>query len=143
MEKYFLEDDIKLICVPAKSFPDGVMEAFERLAKKTSSKNGRNLFGISYPGKDGKIIYKAAANKLFDGEAEELRCESFTVKKGNYNAIFISDFMNNISDISKAFNEILKDPLIDPNGCCVEMYLNEKDVRCMVRLDPVKFIEEE
>ena len=142
MEKYILKENINLIYVTAKSFPDGVMEAFENLGKKVDTKNGRSLFGISFPGRDGKIIYKAGANELSEGEAEKLGCESFTVKKGTYNSIFISDFMNNISAVGKAFNEILKDPLIDPNGCCVEMYLNEKDVRCMVRLDPVKLLEE-
>ncbi len=143
MEKYFLKDDIKLICVAAKSFPGGVMEAFEILGEKVNTKKGRRLFGISLPGRDGKLIYKAAANQNYDGEADKLGCESFIIKKGTYNVIVISDFMNNIQDIGKAFDEILKDPLIDPNGCCVEMYLNEKDVRCMVRLNPEKVLDNE
>lgn len=143
MEKYFLKDDLKLICVAAKSFPDGVTESFERLGKILPSKNGRNLFGISFPGKDGKIIYKAAAAEAFDCEAAKLGCESFTVKKGTYNNIYISDFMKDIPSIGHAFKNLLDDPLIDPNGCCVEMYLNEKDVRCMVRLDPEKILNED
>ena len=143
MEKYFLNEDINLICVSAKSFPNGVMEAFEILGEKVNTKKGRSLFGVSFPGRDGKIIYKAAANEVNDGEAENLGCESFTIKKGTYDAILIPDFMSNIQDIGKAFDEILKDPLIDPKGCCVEMYLNEKDVRCMVRLDPEKVLDNE
>ncbi len=35
----------------------------------------------------------------------------------------------------------LKDPLIDPNGCCVEMYLNGKDVRNMVRINLEKQLD--
>ena len=83
------------------------MGAFEILEKKVNTKKGRSLFGISYPGRDGEIIYKAAASESYNGEAEKFGCESFTIKKGTYNAIFISDFMNNIADIGKAFNEIL------------------------------------
>ncbi len=143
MEKYFLKEDIKLICVQAKSFPDGVMEAFENLGKKVVTKKGRGLFGISYPGADGKIIYKAASVELSEGEAENLGCESFKVLKGTYNSIVIPDFMNDVPAIGKAFDEILKDPLIDPNGCCVEMYVNDKDVRCMVRLNPDKVLSKE
>ncbi len=143
MEKYFLKEDIKLICVPAKSFPDGVMEAFKNLEKIVDTKKGRGLFGISYPGADGNIIYKAAAVELSEDEAEKLGCESFTILKGTYNNIVVHDFMNNIQNIGKAFDEILKDPIIDPNGCCVEMYINDKDVRCMVRLDPDKILSKE
>ncbi len=143
MERYFLKDDINLICVTAKSLPEGVTEAFEILGEKVNTKKGRSLFGISFPDADGKIIYKAAANENYKGESEKLGCESFKIKKGTYNSIFIPNFMSDLPSIGKAFNEILKDPLIDPNGCCVEMYLNEKDVRCMVRLDPAKLLSEE
>jgi len=42
--------------------------------------------------------------------------------------------MNNIPATGKAFQELLVDERNDPNGCCVEGYINEKDVRCMIRL---------
>ena len=134
MEKFNLEDDLKLICVKAESFPDGIMKSFERLNEKIASNKNRNLYGISFPGKDGAIVYRAAANELYDGEAESLGCESFIVKKGSYNSILIYDFMNNIPRIEEAFKELLSNPGIDPEGCCVEMYLNNENVRCMVRM---------
>lgn len=31
METYFLKEDIKVFCITAKSFPEGIMEAFARL----------------------------------------------------------------------------------------------------------------
>ena len=55
-------------------------------------------------------------------------------KKGTYNSIFIPDFCNNIPAIGNAFQELTADPQIDPNGICVEVYENDTDVRCMVRL---------
>ncbi len=138
MEKYLLENDINLICITAKSFPEGILDSFDALHKVLQSSNEsirRNLFGISYLGRDNKIIYKAAAQEAFDGEAWKLNCETYTVRKGIYNSIFISDFMSDIQSIGKAFNQLLSEPGIDMDGCCVEMYVNDKDVRCMVRLN--------
>ena len=33
---------------------------------------------------------------------------------------------------------LISQPDIDPNGYCLEWYLNDMDVRCMVRLDDNK-----
>lgn len=42
--------------------------------------------------------------------------------------------MKDISSIGKAFKELLSDQRIDPNGACVEKYLNASDVQCIVKL---------
>jgi hypothetical protein len=141
MEKYYLKNEINLACVPAKSFPGGVKESFEILEKMLSSTKDRNFCGISYPDINNNIIYKAAVEETYPGETEKLGVEPFTILNGIYNSIYIPDFMTNSSEIGEAFKELLSDPLIDPNGCCVEMYLNGKDVRCMIRLDPYKAID--
>ncbi len=141
-EEYFLEEDVKLLCIQARSFPDGVMDAFERLGKLVPDRQGRSLFGISCPDEDNQIIYKAGARQMFEGAAEKLGCEKFTVSAGTYTSAFVRDFMNDVAQIGNVFKELLADPRIDPNGCCVEMYVNNKDLRCMVRLDPLKLGEE-
>lgn len=133
-----IEEDLKLVCFGAKSFPDGVQEAFRKWTESLRDSRNRALFGISFPGKDGKIVYKAAAQESFDGEAVKLGCEGFTVASGTYISTYIQDFMKDESRIEAAFRELFADPRIDTNGCCVEMYVNGKDLRCMVRLDPVK-----
>ncbi|MDR3625311.1 MAG: DinB family protein [Ignavibacteriaceae bacterium] len=142
MEKYFLHNDINLICVTANSFPDGVLEAFKILKKKLPAAEERNLYGISYPGKNKEIVYKAAAEEAYKGEAVETVLDAFTVLKGTYLSISIPGFEKDSHSIGKAFETLISDPLIDPNGCCVEMYLKDNDVRCMVRLDPEKVHDE-
>lgn len=134
MEKFNLEKDIKVFYVTAKSFPDGIMEAFQILNSKLSANEKRNFFGISYQNEKGEIIYKAAAEELQEGEAEKSGCETFIIKKGIYISIEIKNFMSEIPSIGKAFKELISYPDIDPQGACVEWYLNQKDVRCMVRL---------
>lgn len=135
METYFLKDDIALLCMKANSFPDGITNAFDRLSQVIGGVEGRKLYGISFGSKNGETIYKAAAEQLDDREAAELKLETFLVKKGEYVGARVINYPDHMESIGKTFQKLLANPRLDPNGCCVEMYLNEKDVQCMVRLE--------
>lgn len=139
MEKYILSSDISVFCVTAKSFPDGVLQAHQELHSLVPFSNDRRYFGISRPYKD-TIVYKAAAEEMHQGEAKKLGCEPFTIKNGHYISIVIADFMKDTPSIGRAFQKLLSHLDIDPNGFCIEWYLNDQDLRCMVRLDPAKLI---
>jgi len=141
METYFLKDDIELICVNANSFPDGITEAFDRLHNILGPDNRRKLYGVSHGTENGKTIYKAAAERQNDNEASELKLETFLVRKGEYVGARIINYPDHMESIGKTFEKLLANPRLDPNGCCVEMYLNEKDVQCMVRLASKKVNE--
>lgn len=134
METFHLNKDISVICVTASSFPDGIMPAFQQLHGLLVPPGRRTFYGISYMGQDGKIVYKAAAEEQQEGEAASLGCESYLIKKGTYLSRQINDFRNTVSLIGETFQSMLADPRIDKTGACVEWYLNEKDVICMVRL---------
>jgi hypothetical protein len=134
MEEIILDQDIKVFAVTASSFPDGVMEAHTKLHSIVPFSTERKYFGLSRP-ENGHIIYKAAAEGLEGDEAEKIGLHSMVIKRGNYISITIEDFMKDIQSIGKAFNEILSHPGIDPDGYCVEWYLQGKDVKCMVRLE--------
>ncbi len=133
MDNFILEDEIKVLCVTATSFPDGVQKAHETLHSLVSFTNGRKLFGLSRP-ENGIIVYKASAEEKQDGEGATLGCETIVIKSGQYICVTVLDFMKNIPAIGKAFQELLTNPDLDPEGYCVEWYLNEKDVKCMIRL---------
>lgn len=134
MEKYHLPENITAMYITASSFPEGVLAAHQKLHSLVpmSESPERKYFGISFP-IDGTIVYKAAAEELTDGKASQLGLETYIIKKGEYTSIDIHDFMKNISAIGDAFNELLENQRIDPNGACVEWYMND-DVKCMVRL---------
>jgi len=134
METFNLEKDIKVFCVTADSFPAGVLKAHQDLHVKVG--DNRKFFGLSWATEDGSIIYKAAVEECYDGEAEKLDCERFTIKKGKYISEFIPDFMKDVQVVAKTFKELLAQPGIDPKGYCLEMYTGPKDVRCMVPLTP-------
>ncbi len=128
-----LNNDIKVFYIAAKSFPDGIMDAHQRLHTLVPFSMGRKYFGISRP-ENGVIVYKAAAEELHEGEAEELNCNTMIIENGNYISILVTDYLKDIPLIDAAFKELLKQPELDPNGYCVEWYFNEKDVTCMIRL---------
>jgi hypothetical protein len=135
METITLDKDIRVFYVTAKSFPDGIMEAHKALHSLVPFSKERKYFGISRPENGGKIVYKAATEEINPHEAEKLNCETLVLKKGKYIALDIQDYMKDIKSIERAFEKLLSHPDIDPQGYCVEWYLNEKDVRCMVRLN--------
>jgi hypothetical protein len=133
METTVFEKNIKVFYVNAKSFPDGIAEAHQKLHTLIPFSKDRKYFGISRP-ENGVIVYKAAAEEIKEGEAEKLNCDTLVLKKGDYISLIINDFMKDIPAIGKAFQKLLEQPDLDPQGYCVEWYFNGKDVKCMVRL---------
>jgi len=137
MEKYNLVSDINVVCVQAGSFPNGIMAAHQKLHALIPDIKQRRVFGISRP-EGAEIIYKAAA-ELGEGDRfDHSDLERFTIKKGKYLAELITDFMNDVPKIGKTFQKLIRQPDIDPEGYCIEEYINENDVRCMVGINKEK-----
>lgn len=133
MQPYYLDQDIRLCCVPAKSFPDGVMAAFQQIMKIFPDQQGkRRLFGISWPDGKGGMTYKAAVEEKFKGESEQLGLDTYLLKKGEYLSTTVHNFMNDIPSIGKAFQQLVAAPGVHPDTIGVEEYISNTDVRCMV-----------
>ena len=136
METVTIENDIKVMYVTAEDFPKGIPDTYNKLHNLIPDVSTRKYFGISHPAPNGKIIYKAAAEELEDGEAEKYSLESFTIKAGKFVCIDIKNHMQDETCIGTAFQQLIHQPGIDPKGYCLEWYLNytDPDVRCMVGL---------
>ena len=134
METYIIEKDIKVLYVTAISFPEGVGGAYKKLHSLLPAESKRTQYGISNPNESGQIIYKAAVEESFPGEGEQFGCKTFTIKKGAYASELLIDWEKNESIIGKTFQKLLMHPDLDKHGYCLEIYLNEKDVRCLVPL---------
>jgi hypothetical protein len=133
MEIINITHDIRIIYKEAASFPDGVLAAHQQLHTLIPFSKERMYFGISRP-ESGLIVYKAAAEEKYEGEAEVLQCKSLVLEKGRYVSLTVKDFMKDLQGISHAFNQLLSSPDLDPQAYCVEWYFNDTDVRCMIRL---------
>ncbi len=137
MEIINIDQDIKVFYVTAEVFPDSVPQTYEILnARIANAKPERKFFGISCPNAKGVIEYKAAAEELEAGEAEQYGCETFVIKKGPYACITIKNHFEDAASIGNAFQQLLAHPDLDPRGYCLEWYLNytDPDVKCMVGL---------
>lgn len=136
MEKIKLKNDIKVFYVTAKSFPQGISDSIDKLHSLIPYSKERNIFGLSRPENNEGIVYRAAAEEMYEGEAEKLNCETLTIPKGEYVSITVSEFRKDIMSITRAFQKLLKEPNIDPHGYCVEWYASDKqEVKCMIRLE--------
>ena len=135
METLTVNKDIKVFCIKAKSFPEGVMDAHKSLNALVAFSENRNFFGISRPeGKSG-IIYQAAVEEAYPAEAEKHKCPTLVLKKGKYLSITVADFKKDTESISNAFRDLLAEEGLDPQGYCVEWYMNDQvSVKCMIRL---------
>ena len=134
MEKYRIEQDIKLFYVQAESFPLGVGGAFKKLNELIGHNKARLLYGISFPDGAGSLVYRAAVEETSPGEADKAGCPIFMVRKGDYASAYLPDWKKDESIIGRTFQELLRAPHIDKQGYCLEIYPNEKDVRCLVPL---------
>ena len=134
MENYELVRDINVLYVSANSFPDGIKAAFEKLESEIPPEDNRTVFGLSWPDRNGKIMYKAAFEEKFPGEGKKYGLNSFVIKKGSYISELVNNFTSDVSQIGKTFERLLTYADIDPNGFCVEWYKAPDDVLCMVPL---------
>lgn len=134
IEIFNIGKEIKVYCSIAESFPDGILAAHQKLHDKISFSKERRYFGISRP-ENGVIVYKAAAEVLKEDINDKMDYEFFDIEKGKYVCITIVNYRDDIESIGKAFTELISYPGIDPNGYCIEWYINDNDVKCMIRLD--------
>ncbi len=135
MEITTIDKDITVFYVTASSYPEGIMDARENLHSRVPFSTDRKYFGISRPEEGGDIVYRAAAEELTPGEGKQFGCDTVVLKKGRYVYIRLNNYMDDLTGVGRAFDELLTHPDIDPQGYCVEWYLSQKDVQCMVRLE--------
>lgn len=133
METINLENDIKVYCITAESFPDGVLQAHQALHAKIPFSTDRRYFGLSRM-ENGKIIYRAGAERTAADPFDKNVQEELTIPAGIYQSLIVKDFMNDVPAIGTAFDQLIHLPGIDPDGYCIEWYTSDKDVRCMVKL---------
>lgn len=135
MERYYLSRDVKVFCIQATSFPDGIRAAFLRLRSVVEDMMDRDFFGIIYKTGTGQIIYKAAVTAR-PGESVREGCEHFILPSGEYLTEWLGNWAENEEEINKIFSLLAADPRIDHFFPCIEWYETRKDMLCMVKVKP-------
>lgn len=131
MESVQLNNDIKLVCVKASSFPQGVEQAHEQLKKSITSENERSFYGISYPLNNGTIEYLAAATQLTDDKSAK-DVDIFIIQSGAFLSITLKNWKSDVTKVQQAFDQLTTDPRGDRDGYCLEEYVNEDTLRCLI-----------
>lgn len=143
MEIVQLRNSIHLIGIQADAFPQGVAQAHEQLKASVTAENERSIYGISHPLQNGSIKYLAAASRLSHDQGIESGFETFTIRKGAFLTLILKGWKENTSQIQEAFRQLIADPRIEKNGYCLEEYISETTLRCMVPLAAEEKPEEE
>lgn len=133
MEIVTIAEETVVAGVWADTFPAGIAGAHERLHHLLQPRAGRQYWGISYPDSTTQIKYLAAASPVTESEMAALG-NNFRLFTGRYAAIMVPDFTSHPAAISATFHQLLQHPELAPNGYCLEKYLNEQDMICMVPL---------
>ncbi len=137
MKTQLLERDVRVFCVTADSFPDGVKAAWQKLHSIVPMSGSRTFYGLSRM-ENGKIVYKPAVEEATPGEGEKYGCETVTIAKGEYLAEALPNWRGYEHRFVEIFRELFSDPRIDRSGWCVEKYIGEKEALCMIRMDDAK-----
>ena len=132
MEKYNLQNDVKIFGKQVKTFPNGISEAFDELVKMLGGFN-RSCYGLSYMNTDGKMVYYAAAEEKQKGEAEKYSCERLTIEKGEYLVITVNDWRKKTGTLKDVFHKIIQDDRADRTKPAIERYKNDEEMMCMVK----------
>lgn len=135
MDTRIIGKDISIFYVNATSFPQGVLEAFEKLHEHFPFSPERNFYGLSRPENGQGIVYKAAAEVKNPEELVKYRIDTMNIPRGTYITELVHDFKENIPAIGATFEKLMQHPGIDPQGYCIEWYLpDDRDVLCMIRV---------
>jgi uncharacterized damage-inducible protein DinB len=137
MEKYELPNDVTVFGFEVKTFPNGIGEAFEKLAKMLPEGYDRLYYGIAEM-RNGEMVYKAATLENFEGEAEKYGLQTYTIEKGEYLAETVVEWTKKTACIKDVFMELVKDERAEKGKPCIEFYKNMDEMLCMVKVDKAK-----
>lgn len=132
MEKYHITQNLKVFGTQVKTFPEGIGEAFHNLIEMLPDGKNRSYYGIS-EFNNGRMVYYAAAEETFTGEAKKYNCETYTIEKGNYLTVAIHDWRSKTDSIKDVFGALLQNHSADKTKPCVEWYKNDDQMLCMVK----------
>ena len=135
METYVFKNDVTAFGFQVKAFPAGIGEAFDALIAMVPEGLNRSYYGLSYMTEGGNVVYIAAVEEKTRGEAEKNNCERYTIEKGTYATVTVTDWRQKTDTIKDVFHEMMQEKNIDHSKPCVEWYKNDDEMLCMLKLN--------
>jgi hypothetical protein len=128
-----LPKDIYAFGKRVTTFPAGIGEAFGELMHSLENGNERAYWGISHLDDAGNVIYHAAAEEIFSGEAAKYKYTTFVIETGNYLAVSIKDWRIKLECISAVFQDMMQHDKADLSKPCFEWYKTDEEMFCMMK----------
>ncbi|QMU29023.1 DinB family protein [Adhaeribacter radiodurans] len=132
MEKYHLAQDVDVFGFAVETFPEGIGEAFDALQEKLPAGDNRSFYGISECTPAG-IVYLATVCQKTKDEPQKYGYTPYVVEKGDYLAVTVCDWLTKTSSIKDIFTKMFTDARSDRSKPCVEIYLNDDEMLCLVK----------
>lgn len=132
MDSHTFQEDTPVFCLTSPNGRQGIDEAMTALKSLLPADGRRHFYGIFWPGRDGGTFKVAASRLDSDPEAEHLG--TFIIQNGPYNSFYLTDYRSQPGLVEKTFEILRGQHEVDPEGYCLEWYVNEHDVKCLVPL---------
>ena len=132
METLNLKNDLNVFGFQVKTFPEGVKDAFDTLVEMVPDGLDRSYYGISFMEGD-QVLYFATAVEQYAGEAERYNCTRYLIERGEYMTETIHDWLHKTHTIKDVFGELMKDDCPSAKRPCIEWYMNDDEMICMVK----------
>ena len=133
MKTRILEEPIELLCIRAKTFPEGIMEAFQEIKNRFGDQAGKECFGFTMQGESG-LIYWAAIRRSAVTLSEQEGLELLTIEPGTYATQSIDHWQSKIELIGQTFEKLFSNEEVDPKSPGIEWYQNENELVCMAKM---------
>jgi hypothetical protein len=132
MEVMVLEKEVDVIAFKVDSFPDGIGEAFDKLANGVTNLD-RSFYGICYCHRE-KVSYYAACEMKEPSDADAIPAIRLKIDKGSYLAEPLWNWRKNIDEIHEIFERMMQDKRVKSESTCIEWYKDDNVMWCMVKL---------
>ena len=127
-----IKEDIKTFFMQTDQVPAGIPELFDEFEEQLDGFDGRHIYGVTECVGE-KLIYRACVTESFEGEADEHDFPYYSVPKGIYLCTTLKSWRENIPNISKTFDELLKQPGVKKDSICLEDYKAEGEMLLLVQ----------
>jgi len=137
MNSITFQNDLHVCGLEVISFPEGISETFDTLVQAVPGGFTRSFFGVSFM-RDQKMVYVACFEKKPSEVISALPLTNLTIEKGTYLAEPIKDWRSKTRTLNQVFRKMLAHEQADHTKPCVEWYLNEYEMMCLVKQQEVQ-----
>lgn len=132
--RYFVDVDVKLMCLKSPDGPISAGKTFDKLESKLPSLKGRRFYGLSKLEGDN-ITYFACVKVQGEEDASKFGFQEIVLPKGEYEREAIMDWEDHIDQIPEKFDKIESKNLVDHQKFYVEYYRSQKE---LILMAPIK-----